>query len=151
MIELQLVFRMPGAEKLQKLPIFLFRRTILYSRQSLLTNETIQDWFVLPVQGKSEIEKGRKFLKAQNKKLTKVWDKKCQRHIWANLLVDMLNLHASLKFKPIKNLSTSKEAFLNIADLPLAFQIRVGKQLWGGHNLPPYWNRFYWTPKFWMG
>ena len=129
MIELQLVVRMPGAEKLQKLPIFLFRRTIVYSRQSLLTNETIQDWFVLPVQEKSEIEKGRKFLKAQNKKLTKVWDKKCQRHIWANLLVDMLNLHAnlSLKFKPIKNLSTSKEAFLNIADLPLAFQIRVGK------------------------
>ena len=31
----------------------------------------------------------------------------------------MLNLHASLKFKPIKNLSTSKEAFLNIADLPI--------------------------------
>ena len=59
---------MQGAEKLQKLLFFHFR--------SLLTNEIIQDFFVLPVQGKSELEKGRKFLKAHNKKLTNGWNVK---------------------------------------------------------------------------
>ena len=72
----------------------------------------IQDFFVLPVQGKSEMEKGRKFLKAHDKKLTKGWDEKCPRYIWANLLVGMLTLYPNLSlinFKPIQK-PTSKEA-----------------------------------------
>ena len=54
------------------------------------------------------MEKARKFLKAHDKKLTKGWDEKCPRHIWANLLTLYPNL-SLINFKPIQK-PTSKEA-----------------------------------------